>query len=187
MPKKKKYKNKEGKIYTLEEPTKKKPRKNINAQEEIEDEQEEPEDETTRKIGTKKIVKISKKLKSIMSQSKKRKKKKKTKIMERNIELIKHIEKNGIIYSSNVKDSDKKRLYSYNKNSKNCRKFMENPQQFFTEDLCDVMLLQYDIYPKEHLNNSCMKTKKKKIKKMKKIMKMKKIKRIIKLKKRNFL
>ena len=31
------------------------------------------------------------KLKSIMSQSKKRKKKKKTKIMERNIELIKHI------------------------------------------------------------------------------------------------
>ena len=101
------------------------------------------------------------KLKSIMSQSKKRKKKKKTKIMERNIELIKHIEKNGIIYSSNVKDSDKKRLYSYNKNSKNCRKFMENPQQFFTEDLCDVMLLQYDIYPKEHLNNSCMNSNKK--------------------------
>ena len=29
---------------------------------------------------------------------------------------------------------------------------MENPQQFFTEDLCDVMLLQYDIYPKEHLD-----------------------------------
>ena len=61
LPKKKKYKNKEGKIYTLEEPTKKKPRKNINAQEEIEDEQEEPEDETTGKIGTKKVVKISKK------------------------------------------------------------------------------------------------------------------------------
>ena len=70
LPKKKKYKNKEGKIYTLEEPTKKKPRKNINAQEEIEDEQEEPEDETTGKIGTKKVVKISKKPKSKIATTK---------------------------------------------------------------------------------------------------------------------
>ena len=41
-----------------------------------------------------------------------------------------------------------------NSESKNCKKFMENPQHFFTEDLCDVMLLQYDINPKEILNSS---------------------------------
>ena len=51
----------------------------------------------------------------------------------------------------NLKEYEKK---PPNSESKNCRKFMENPQQFFTEDLCDVMLLQYDIDPKEHLNSS---------------------------------
>ena len=88
---------------------------------------------------------------SIVAKShKKRKKKKKTKIMERNMEFIKQIEKTGNLYG-NLKEYEKK---PPNSESKNCRKFMENPQQFFTEDLCDVMLLQYDIDPKEHLNSS---------------------------------
>ena len=87
---------------------------------------------------------------SLAKNQKKRKKKKKTKIMERNIEFIKQIEKTGNLYG-NLKEHEKK---PPNSESKNCRKFMENPQQFFTEDLCDVMLLQYDINPKEHLNSS---------------------------------
>ena len=87
---------------------------------------------------------------SLANQNKKRKKKKKTKIMERNMEYIKKIEKTGNIYG-NMKEYGKK---TPNSESKNCRKFMENPQQFFTENLCDVMLLQYDINPKDHLNTS---------------------------------
>ena len=87
---------------------------------------------------------------SLAKQHKKRKKKKKTKIMERNMEFIKQVEKTGNIYG-NKKEYEKK---PPNSESKNCRKFMENPQQFFTEDLCDVMLLQYDINPKDHINTS---------------------------------
>ena len=103
-----------------------------------------------------------KKLQSNISKShKKRKKKKKTKIMERNIEFIKKIEKTGNLYS-NLKDYGKK---TPNSDGKNCRKFMENPQHFFTEDLCDVMLLQYDIDPKDHLNSSTSRNKKSKEKK----------------------
>ena len=103
-----------------------------------------------------------KKIQSNISKShKKRKKKKKTKIMERNIEFIKKIEKTGNLYS-NLKDYGKK---TPNSDGKNCRKFMENPQHFFTEDLCDVMLLQYDIDPKDHLNSSTSGNKKSKEKK----------------------
>ena len=87
---------------------------------------------------------------SLAKTHKKRKKKKKTKIMERNMEFIKQVEKTGNIYG-NMKEYEKK---PPNSESKNCRKFMENPQHFFTEDLCDVMLLQYDINPKDHLNAS---------------------------------
>ena len=105
---------------------------------------------------------VNNKLKSNIAQSrKKRKKKKKTKIMERNMEYIKQIEKTGNIYG-NMKDHEKK---PPNSESKNCRKFMENPQHFFTEDLCDVMLLQYDINPKDHLNPSMSFNKKYKEKK----------------------
>ena len=87
---------------------------------------------------------------SLAKTHKKRKKKKKTKIMERNMEFIKQVEKTGNIYG-NMKEYEKK---PPNSESKNCRKFMENPQHFFTEDLCDIMLLQYDINPKDHLNAS---------------------------------
>ena len=94
-------------------------------------------------------------------QKKKKKKKNKTKIMERNIEFIKKLEKTGNIYS-NLREYEKK---APNSESKNCKKFMENPQHFFTEDLCDVMLLQYDINPKEVLNSSTNINKKSKEKK----------------------
>ena len=104
-----------------------------------------------------------KKLQSNIAKShKKRKKKKKTKIMERNIEFIKKIEKTGNLYNSNLKDYGKK---TPNSDGKNCRKFMENPQHFFTEDLCDVMLLQYDIEPKDHINSNTSRYKKSKEKK----------------------
>ena len=104
-----------------------------------------------------------KKLQSNIAKShKKRKKKKKTKIMERNIEFIKKIEKTGNLYNNNLKDYGKK---TPNSDGKNCRKFMENPQHFFTEDLCDVMLLQYDIEPKDHINSNTSRYKKSKEKK----------------------
>ena len=92
-----------------------------------------------------------KKLQSNMAkQHKKKKKKKNTKIMERNLEFIRQVEKTGNLYIGQ-RDYGRK---PPNSDSKNCRKFMENPQHFFTEDLCDVMLLQYDIDPKEYLNMS---------------------------------
>ena len=104
----------------------------------------------------------SSKLKSILSKSsKKKKKKKKTKIMERNIEFIKKVEKTGNLYG-NIKDYVKR---TPNSESKNCRKFMENPQQFFTEDLCDLMLFKYDIITKENLNLSMSSNKRNKEKK----------------------
>ena len=98
---------------------------------------------------------------NIAKPHKKKKKKKKTKFMERNLEFIKQIEKTGNLYISQ-KDYRRK---TPNSESKNCRKFMENPQHFFTEDLCDVMLLQYDIDPKEYLNISMGGNKKSKEKK----------------------
>ena len=52
--------------------------------------------------------------------------KKKTKIMERNIEFIKKVEKTGNLYG-NIKDYVKR---TPNSESKNCRKFMENPQPY---------------------------------------------------------
>ncbi len=81
--------------------------------------------------------------------------------MERNIEFIKKVEKTGNLYG-NIKDYVKR---TPNSESKNCRKFMENPQHFFTEDLCDVMLLQYDIEPKDHINSNTSRYKKSKEKK----------------------
>ena len=81
--------------------------------------------------------------------------------MERNLEFIRQVEKTGNLYI-NQRDYGRR---APNSDSKNCRKFMENPQHFFTEDLCDVMLLQYDIDPKEYLNMSMGGNKKSKEKK----------------------
>ena len=93
--------------------------------------------------------------------NKKNKNKKKTKIMKRNIEYLKEVAKTGNVFSTS-KDRTKKK---YNiDNAKGCKKFLENPQQFFTEDLCDAVLLSYNLDPKEHLSrgNSAKKIKDKK-------------------------
>ena len=77
----------------------------------------------------------------------KNKKKKKTKIMKRNMEFIKEVEKTGNVFSTSKERS--KKIYKLD-NMIGCRKFLENPQQFFTEDLCDAVLLSYNLEPKEN-------------------------------------
>ena len=37
---------------------------------------------------------------------------------------------------------------------KGCKKFLENPQQFFTEELCDAVLLSYNLEPKDDRSRS---------------------------------
>jgi hypothetical protein len=94
------------------------------------------------------------KLKPIINDPNKRNKnKKKTNIMKRNIELIKEIEKSGVLYnnSGSKGHTDKKYILD---NSKGCRKFVENPQQFFTEELCDTVLLSYNLEPKNYKSRS---------------------------------
>ena len=44
---------------------------------------------------------------------------------------------------------------------KGCKKFLENPQQFFTEELCDAVLLSYNLDPKEHRSRSSSSNRKK--------------------------
>jgi hypothetical protein len=100
---------------------------------------------------------------AILNIEKKHKNKKKTKIMKRNIEYLKEVAKSGNVFSSakdhhlhhkkNVEKSIDKNIEYYNtENLKNCKKFLENPQHFFTEELCDVVLQSYNLAPKE--NNS---------------------------------
>ena len=83
---------------------------------------------------------------SIIDLTGKNKKKKKTKIMKRNMEFIKEVEKTGNVYNTS-KDRPKK-IYKID-NMIGCKKFLENPQQFFTEELCDAVLLSYNLEPKE--------------------------------------
>ena len=71
--------------------------------------------------------------------------------MQRNMDFIKKVEKTGHVYDTS-RDKPKKKYIS--EDMQGCKKFLDNPQQFFTEDLCDVMLLQYDINPKDHINTS---------------------------------
>lgn len=104
------------------------------------------------------------KIKPVMlNAEKKNKSKKKTKIMKRNIEYLKEVAKTGNVFSSakdhhqhhkkNVEKSIDKNIEYYNtENIKNCKRFLENPQHFFTEELCDTVLQSYNLAPKE--NNS---------------------------------
>ena len=91
------------------------------------------------------------KLKPILiDENNKKKKKKKTKIMKRNIEIIKTIEKTGNVYPNSSKHLLRHPRKKYTlKNLKGCKKFVENPQLFFTEELCDAILLSYRIDPHE--------------------------------------
>ena len=83
--------------------------------------------------------------------NKKNKNNKQTRIMKRNIDFIKEVAKTGSVFSTSKERTKKK----YNiDNMKGCKKFLENPQQFFTEELCDAVLLSYNLDPKEHRSRS---------------------------------
>lgn len=89
------------------------------------------------------------KLKSnIYNQSKKNKKP--TRIMKKNIDFIKEVETTHNLYNINRTTSKKKQRRPI----KNCRRFEENPQLFFTENLCDTVLLSYNLDPKTHRSKS---------------------------------
>ena len=45
-------------------------------------------------------------------------------------------------------------------NMEGCPKFLENPQQFYTEDLCDAVLLSLNLPPKENSRSSSANRKK---------------------------
>lgn len=99
------------------------------------------------------------KLKPILiDANKKRKNKKKTKIMKRNIEFLKKVAQTGNVYDTSKERSKKKYHFE---NMKGCKKFFENPQQFFTEELCDAVLLSYNLDPKENRSRSSSKKKSK--------------------------
>ena len=94
------------------------------------------------------------KLKPVITNiNKKTKSKKKTKIMKRNIEFLKEVAKTGNVYST-AKDHPKKKIEYNIENLNGCKKFLENPQQFFTEELCDAVLLSYNLVPKEQGSRS---------------------------------
>ena len=60
-------------------------------------------------------------------------------MIKKNIEMIQEIAKRGSIWK--VQDQKKaKRVPQHN-----CRKFVQNPQKFFTEDLCETVLKSYDL------------------------------------------
>ena len=109
---------------------------------------------------------------AMLNIEKKNKNKKQTKIMKRNIEYLKEVAKTGNVFSSakdhhlhhkkNVEKSIDKNIEYYNtENIKNCRKFLENPQHFFTEELCDIVLQSYNLAPKENNSRSSSQNKNK--------------------------
>ena len=109
---------------------------------------------------------------AMLNVEKKNKNKKKTKIMKRNIEYLKEVAKTGNVFSSakdhhlhhkkNIEKSIDKNIEYYNtENLKNCKKFLENPQHFFTEELCDRVLQSYNLAPKENNSRSSSANKKK--------------------------
>lgn len=60
-------------------------------------------------------------------------------MIKKNIEMIQEIAKRGSIWKiQNQKKA--KRVPQHN-----CRKFVQNPQKFFTEDLCETVLKSYDL------------------------------------------
>jgi len=88
---------------------------------------------------------------AIIDLNKKPKSKKKTRIMQRNMDFIKKVEKTGHVYNTSKEKPKKKYIIE---NMQGCKKFLDNPQQFFTEDLCDAILLQYNLVPKEEGSRS---------------------------------
>jgi hypothetical protein len=102
---------------------------------------------------------------AIIDLNKKKKNVKKTKIMQRNMDYIKEVEKSGNVYNiMSSRETQPKKKYVI-ENMKGCRKFLENPQQFFTEDLCDAVILSLNLAPKETSRSSSENRKKSKEKK----------------------
>jgi hypothetical protein len=102
---------------------------------------------------------------AIIDLNKKKKNVKKTKIMQRNMDYIKEVEKSGNVYNiMSSRETQPKKKYVI-ENMKGCRKFLENPQQFFTEDLCDAVILSLNLVPKETSRSSSENRKKSKEKK----------------------
>ena len=66
----------------------------------------------------------------------------KNKITQRNIDFIKIVQERGTVYNIS-KEKAKKKV-----ELKNCKKFEENPQHFFSEKLCDNILESYNIHTK---------------------------------------
>ena len=83
------------------------------------------------------------------------KKNQKRNITKRNIDYLKIVKKRGTIYNIS-KEKKVKKL-----ENKNCKKFSENPQNFFTEDLCDNILVSYNLKPKKNSRNSSSEKKRK--------------------------
>jgi hypothetical protein len=69
----------------------------------------------------------------IIDLNKKKKNVKKTKIMQRNMDYIKEVEKTGSVYNILSKETQSKKKY-VSENVKERKKFSENPQHFFTEE-----------------------------------------------------
>ena len=66
----------------------------------------------------------------------------KNKITQRNIDFIKIVQERGTVYNVSKEKARKK------VELKNCKKFEENPQHFFTEKICDNILESYNIHTK---------------------------------------
>ncbi len=94
----------------------------------------------------------------IIDLNKKKKNTKKTKIMQRNMDYIKEVEKTGNVYKISKEKQPKKKVVI--ENMEGCPKFLENPQQFYTEDLCDAVLLSLNLPPKESSRSSSANRKK---------------------------
>lgn len=60
-------------------------------------------------------------------------------MIRKNIKMIQEISKRGSIW--NIKCPKKAKRVP----QKNCKKFVQNPQKFFTEDLCETVLKSYDL------------------------------------------
>ena len=66
----------------------------------------------------------------------------KNKITQRNIDFIKIVQKRGTVYNISKEKAKKKT------DSKKYKKFSDNPQNIFTEELCDNVHLSYNLEPK---------------------------------------
>ena len=80
---------------------------------------------------------------------------KNTKIMKRNINYIKEVENKKQIYKV-TKEPEKRDVEVHN-----CRKFDNDPQKFFTEELCDTVIRSLNLNPEDYRPKTPSKSNKK--------------------------